>query len=53
MKWAVNKKILNQIYQLKAFLYETSLQGPELKHSLLYTFHQKIQVRPVKYILLT
>lgn len=31
-KWAVNKKILNQTYQLKALLYETSLQVPELKH---------------------
>lgn len=42
-EWAVNKKILNQNYQLKALLYEMLLQVPELKHPLLYTFHQEIQ----------
>lgn len=34
-EWAVNKKILNQTYQLKVLLYETLLQVPELKHPLL------------------
>lgn len=41
-KWAVNKKILNQTYQLKALLYETLLQVPELKHPPLYTSHQEM-----------
>lgn len=42
-EWAVNKKILNQIYQLKALPYETLLQVPELKDPLLDTFHQEVQ----------
>lgn len=43
MQQAVIEEILNQIYQLKALQYETLLQGPEWKRSLLYTLHQEIQ----------